>query len=105
MAMSSQRRVTCRKDANHDEIMHTLKAIGCLVVDIHNMGGGIGDLLIAYRSRWLLIEIKDGHKPPSARKLTPEEKEFHQKCLLFNAPILTVLSSCDAVAQVQGATS
>lgn len=37
----------------------------------------------------LLVEIKDGSKPPSAQRLTPDEQEWHstwrgQKCIVAN---------------------
>lgn len=37
------------------------------------------DLLVGYQGRTILFEIKDGDKPPSARKLTPNEQKFHDE--------------------------
>ena len=41
-----------------------------------SQGGGLPDLLISYKGKTLLFEVKDGEKPPSQRKLTPAEQKF-----------------------------
>jgi hypothetical protein len=38
-------------------------------------------LLVGYQGKNFLLEVKDGTKPPSARKLTPCQIEWHQKWL------------------------
>lgn len=35
------------------------------------------DLLVGYQGRNYLLEIKDGGKVPSARKLTPDQVAWH----------------------------
>lgn len=82
-------KVKKRTDANHGEIKKALQQIGCTVFDLSSVGGGVTDLLCGYRGKNYLIEIKDGDKPPSARKLTPAQKLFHslwrgQKCVVKN---------------------
>lgn len=37
------------------------------------------DLIVGYQGRTVLMEIKDGNKPPSARKLTDNEQKFHDE--------------------------
>ena len=64
-----------RVDANQDQIVETLRACGAYVRVI-TMGDGVPDLLVGYRGYTLLLEVKDGKKPPSARELTPAEKKF-----------------------------
>lgn len=69
-------RVRARKDANHTDIVGTFRQCGASVVDTAQLGGGMSDLVIAYKGTNVLVEVKDGTKPPSARKLTPDEQKF-----------------------------
>lgn len=66
-----------RTDDNHREIIAAYRALGFAVYDTSRLGGGFPDLLV-YRPRegLILVEVKDGRKKPSARKLTKAEKEF-----------------------------
>lgn len=43
------------------------------------MGGGGPDCVVGRWHKTVLVEIKDGKKPPSARKLTPEEIRFKRE--------------------------
>lgn len=68
-----------RTDSNHAEIIKALRKIPNLsVFSTHEVGKGFPDIVIGYKGINYLIEIKDGKKPPSARKLTPDEVKFHQ---------------------------
>ena len=53
--------------------------MGCSVWITSSCGQGAPDLVIAIGKRNLLIELKDGSKPPSQRKLTPAEAKFHDE--------------------------
>lgn len=58
-----------KKDANHSDIVSALLAIGVGVIDAAKYGMPCD--LIAFKGPVVeFIEIKDGSKPPSARKLT-----------------------------------
>lgn len=59
-------------DENQPQIVAALRAIG---VSVWIIGEPV-DLMIGYRGRTGAIEIKDGSKPPSERKLTPQQKDF-----------------------------
>lgn len=61
-----------RKDANQGDIVDGLRAIGCTVKVLH----APADLLVGYRGRNVLLEVKDSGKPPSARKLTSDQVIF-----------------------------
>ena len=69
-------RRAARTDGNHAEVMAAFRALGCSVLDLSRLGGGCPDLAIGVRGRTVLIEVKDGSKPPSARHLTLAEQEF-----------------------------
>lgn len=66
-------------DANQAEIVTMLRTVGCSVQPLHRVGQGCPDLLVGYYGQNLLMEVKDGQKPPSARKLTPPEAKWHDE--------------------------
>ncbi len=68
-----------RTDANHSAIVEALRGIGASVVSLADLGGGIPDLLIGFRGVNLLLEVKDGDKPISQRKLTRAEEKFFEE--------------------------
>jgi len=67
-----------RVDANQKGIRDAFLAMGCSVADTSRLGEGFPDLVIGCSGVNLLIEVKDGDKPPSARKLTDSEAKFMQ---------------------------
>lgn len=72
-----------KTDANQTEIVEALRQIGCSVQLLHMVGKGCPDLLVGTMDNSLgitvnlLLEVKDGSKPPSARKLTPDQVKWH----------------------------
>ncbi len=70
-------RRAARVDANHAAIVAALRAAGCSVLDLSAVGGGCPDLAVGVAGRTVLIEVKDGAKPPSARALTPHQVRWH----------------------------
>lgn len=79
-----------------------LRAIGASVLDIHDLGHGAPDLLVGFRAQNLLLEVKDGRKPPSRRVLTPDEQTFFDN---WRGPIYIVYSGVDAVSLVNRMTT
>ena len=71
-------RRAARVDANQGEIVSALRRAGATVEPLHSVGDGVPDLLVGYRGLNLLIEVKDGAKPPSDRKLNDRQFEWHQ---------------------------
>lgn len=63
-------------DSNQNELFKKIRQVGATVQDISMVGHGCPDALIGFRGKNYLIEIKDGNKPKSKRKLTPNEAEF-----------------------------
>ena len=89
-----------RQDANHSEIASAFaRAPGCRVVDVHAFAAIGCDLLVYWRGRCFHVEIKDGSKPPSARKLTDNEEDAKQRCIATGNRYRVVLSLAD-VARV-----
>jgi hypothetical protein len=70
-------RRAARRDDNEQSIIKAMRAEGAFVKVINDEG--TFDLLCWYNGRTLLLEIKDGSKPPSARRLTPAEQKFHDE--------------------------
>lgn len=68
-------RRAARVDDNQQSIVDALRKAGAYV-RIITQGEGIPDLLVAYNRQTALLEVKDGNKPPSARKLTEAEAKF-----------------------------
>jgi hypothetical protein len=66
-----------RRDANEQDIIKAMRAEGAYVKQINDEG--LFDLLVSYRGETMLIEVKDGAKPPSARRLTEAEQKFHDE--------------------------
>jgi hypothetical protein len=50
---------------------------GASVQSLASVGRGCPDLLVGFKGRNLLLEVKDGRKPPSARELTDDQKKWH----------------------------
>ena len=87
-------RTAARIDANQSEIVVALRQIGATVQTLHQVGRGCPDLLVGFRGVNILLEVKDGSKPPSARKLTPDEYSWHKD---WRGQVAVVKSIEDAI--------
>jgi len=86
-------------DANHTAVIRGLRSCGYRVEDLSVMGGGVPDLLVGTPWRTLcLLEVKNPEKPPSERRLTPQQLTWH--ALWRHFQVYVVLSAGDAVAQM-----
>ena len=65
-----------RRDSNHSAILQAFRQLGCSTIDLGGVGAGVGDALIGYAGISLMIEIKDGAKSPSRRKLTAAQEKL-----------------------------
>jgi hypothetical protein len=83
-------------DANQSLLVDALRAIGCSVQPLHTVGKGCPDLLVGFRGQTLLMEVKDGSKPPSARELTPDQKAWHKAWR--GSPVWVVTDVTEAVS-------
>ena len=90
-------RTAAKVDGNHGEVVKALRAHGIAVKSTAAMGSGFPDLICAVRGVTVLLEVKDGAKPPSERRLTAAEAEFigHWPGLVY-----VVTSAEEAVAVV-----
>jgi len=69
-------RRSARTDSNQAAIVAAFRDLGCSVFTLHTVGRGFPDLAVGCNGLNLLIEVKDGSKCPSARRLTSDEQRF-----------------------------
>ena len=62
-----------RTDANQSTIIATLKAVGASVVDLSAVGKGVPDLLVGFRGRTYLLEVKN---KAGRNRLTADQNVF-----------------------------
>jgi hypothetical protein len=72
-------RTKARVDANQAYIVKMLRLVGATVTPTHALGKGFPDICVGWEGYNFLFEIKDGDKPPSQRKLTPDEEDWHMQ--------------------------
>lgn len=65
-----------RVDDNQAKIVEHLRRLGITVQHLHTIGNGCPDLLLGFRNKNFLIELKDSLKTASKKKLTTDEQEF-----------------------------
>lgn len=87
-------------DANHREVADALARCGAWVIDCSAVGQGFPDLLVSHRGKLMLVEVKDGAKSPSRRKLTPAQVDFHALAKATGTPVHIVESVEQAIALV-----
>lgn len=92
-------RRNAKVDANQKQIVAALRQAGCSVQSLATIGKGCPDLLVGRNGKNFLFEVKDGAKVPSARKLTDDEKQWHQT---WAGQIAVVESIDDAVRLIEG---
>lgn len=92
-------RRAARVDDNQPEIVAALRAVGATVEPLHFVGRGFPDIAVGYRGYNYLIEIKDGAKPPSKRRLTVDERDWHDQ---WRGQV-TVVESVDQALKAIGA--
>lgn len=86
-------------DSNQPDIVKALRAAGASVTSLASVGGGCPDLLVGIRNVTTVFEVKDGAKPPSKRRLTEDEEDWHNN---WNGSKHIVESVDDALAVLNG---
>ena len=66
-----------RKDGNHNEIKGVFNSYGLSVHDVYQLPN-FCDLIVGFGEYNLLVEIKDGSKSPSERRLTKGEQKHYE---------------------------
>jgi hypothetical protein len=97
-------RRAAKTDRNQTAIVDALREAGCRVQSLAVVGQGCPDLLVGHRGNLCLLEVKDGTKTPSARKLTPEQEEWHRAWSGYPVHVVeTTMAALIAVGVVRAA--
>lgn len=64
-------------DRNHGQIVAALRAVGASVESLAAAGSGFPDLAVGYHGRNYLLEVKDGSKSASRKRLRPSQVDWH----------------------------
>lgn len=93
-------RRACAVDAPQPDIVKALRRCGYRVHVTSTAGDGFPDLVLgAPWGQIVLVEVKDGSKPPSARRLTSDQQQFH--LLWAGFPLLIVESVADCITKLE----
>jgi hypothetical protein len=63
-----------RVDNNQTQIVKALRDMGCTVEHLHEVGKGCPDIVVGFKSRNFLLEIKADDK----KVLTPDQVNWHR---------------------------
>lgn len=66
-----------RVDQNQARIVEDLRRAGAAVQSIAAAGRGCGDLLVGWRGRLCVLEVKNPRQSKSRRALSPLERKWH----------------------------
>jgi hypothetical protein len=88
-----------RIDANHEQVVSALRAAGASVQSLAGVGKGVPDLLVGFQGKTLLMEVKDGRKTPSERRLTDDQIRWHGA---WNGGPLAIVDGVDAALRMLG---
>ena len=94
--MSLPGRRAKRRDANEPTILKALHDVGAVCWRLDQPA----DVLCGYQGRYVTLEIKDGSKPPSGRRLTPAEVQFLTACVYHRLPHHVVTCVDEALAAI-----
>ena len=83
-----------KTDENQAAIVAALRAIGCRVQTLHQVGQGVPDLLVGYRGTNLLLEVKT-----LTGKLNPLQTAWHTQ---WPGQVIIVHTPAEAIQFVDG---
>jgi hypothetical protein len=86
-------RRAAKVDANQAEIVKKIRSIGASVHSVAQLKG-FCDIVVGFRGKNFLFEIKDENQPPSKRKLTEMEAKFQ---LSWQGQIDTIINFDEAL--------
>lgn len=84
-------------DANHRAVVRALEMCGASVEPVNGSRAGFPDLLVGIFGITELVEVKDGEKKPSARRLSPAQEGWHAR---WRGRPVVVVESVDEALQL-----
>lgn len=78
-----------RVDDNHSEIINHARSLGFFVWDTHTLPNSC-DCVMIRNGKTFFVEIKDGEKTASKKKLTPGEAKFKEDVSKYGGAHLVV---------------
>jgi len=85
-----------RVDSNQVQIVKELRRLGMEVEHLHSVGKGCPDILVGYKGKNVLLEIKKDDKA----KLTPDQVLWHHSWKGQVAIVTNVIEAVKAVKEV-----
>lgn len=95
-------RRAAKVDRNQGEVVAALRKAGATVQSLAAVGFGCPDLLVGFQGKTMLMEIKDGSRPPSARALTPDQIAWHLQWQ--GVPVAVVNDAKEALEELRRTT-
>jgi hypothetical protein len=96
-------RRAAKVDSNQSEIVTALRKRGAVCLIISQLKNCF-DILVCFKGEVFMVEIKDGNKPLSARKLTEGEQEFKSKIESVGCKYWVIESVDDAISMLESST-
>jgi len=81
-------------DVNQPSIVKELRQAGIDVFITSDVAGGFPDIVCGFRGLTYIFEIKDPDQPPSKRRFTKSEREFHES---WRGQVDIILGADDAL--------
>ncbi len=89
-----------RVDDNHAELRDGIRTAGFPVLDLSACGNGVPDLsVMVYPGICVFLEVKDGAKNASSRKLTTAEEMWREYAGRYTRTVLSLPDALEAIDQ------
>jgi len=72
-------RHAAKVDDNQMQIVKALRACGYSVAITSQLGKGFPDLVVGRNGKNIMLEVKDENRIPSKRRLSEDERKFHDE--------------------------
>ncbi len=92
------RKRTNKVDANQNELVELWRGFGAVAIPVSGDPEVGFDVILAFRGKISLVEVKDGNKPPSKQKLTPGELKRKEELESVECKLDIVTTPEEAVA-------